>query len=140
MFELDLRLQSDTVDFGSFPLCRFLLMNDCSYPWFILVPQREALREIHHMAEADRRQLCAESTRLALWMENFFNFEKLNVAALGNVVSQLHLHHVGRRIGDPAWPGPVWGQRPAVPYRVAEIEELQRAVHAEFVGLLKLGN
>ena len=132
MFELDPRLQQDTVDFGSFPLCRLLLMNDCSYPWFILVPQRENLQEIHHMEEADRQQLLAESTRLSLWMECFFNF----VAALGNVVSQLHLHHVGRSINDPAWPGPVWGHRPAVLYSVEEIEKLQQAVQSEFADFL----
>ncbi|NOQ42577.1 MAG: HIT domain-containing protein [Desulfuromusa sp.] len=136
MFELDPRLRQDTIDFGSFPLCRLLLMNDCSYPWFILVPQREQLREIHHMAEIDRQQLWVESTRLALWMEHFFNFYKLNVAALGNIVSQLHLHHVGRSLGDPAWPGPVWGYRPAVSYSVEEIEKLQRAAQSEFTDLL----
>ena len=136
MFELNPRLQQDTVDFGSFPLCRLLLMNDCSYPWFILVPQRENLQEIHHMEEADRQQLLAESTRLSLWMECFFNFDKLNVAALGNVVSQLHLHHVGRSINDPAWPGPVWGHRPAVLYSVEEIEKLQQAVQSEFADFL----
>jgi len=136
MFELDSRLQQDTVDFGHFPLCRLLLLNDCSYPWFVLVPQREKLREIHHMTEVDRQQLWLESTQLSLWMERFFNFDKLNVAALGNVVSQLHLHHVGRRIGDPAWPRPVWGYRPAVPYPVEEIEKLQQVTRSEFTGLL----
>ncbi|MEA3545906.1 MAG: HIT domain-containing protein [Thermodesulfobacteriota bacterium] len=137
MFELDSRLRHDTIDFGSFPLCRLLLLNDCSYPWFILVPQREKLRELHHMEAGDRQQLWVESTRLSLWMEYFFNFDKLNIAALGNVVSQLHLHHVGRLVGDPAWPGPVWGHRPAVSYPVEEIEKLQRAVRSEFTDLLK---
>jgi diadenosine tetraphosphate (Ap4A) HIT family hydrolase len=69
-------------------------------------------------------------------MEHFFNFAKLNVAALGNVVSQLHLHHVGRFIDDPAWPGPVWGHSTAIPYSVAEIEKLRQVVRAEFTGLL----
>lgn len=136
MFELDPRLRQDTIDFGHFPLCRLLLLNDCSYPWFILVPQRENLQEIHRMEEVDRQQLLVESTQLSLWMECFFNFDKLNVAALGNVVSQLHLHHVGRSINDPAWPGPVWGHRPAVPYPVEEIEKLQQAAQSEFADLL----
>jgi len=136
MFDLDPRLRQDTIDFGSFPLCRLLLMNDCRYPWFILVPQRENLREIHHMEEVDRQQLWVESMQLSVWMERFFNFDKLNVAALGNVVSQLHLHHVGRSIDDPAWPGPVWGHSTAIPYSVAEIVKLRQVVRAEFTGLL----
>ncbi|MFK5927509.1 MAG: HIT domain-containing protein [Desulfuromusa sp.] len=139
MFELDPRLRQDTIDFGSFPLCRLLLLNDCSYPWFILVPQRENLQEIHHMDDIDRQQLWIESTQLSLWMERFFNFDKLNIAALGNVVSQLHLHHVGRSINDPAWPAPVWGHRPAVPYSGGELEQLQKVVQVEFADLLKSG-
>lgn len=138
MFELDPRLRHDTIDFGSFPLCRLLMMDDCSYPWFILVPQREKLREIHHMEELDRQQLWAESTRLSLWMEHLFNFDKLNVAALGNVVSQLHLHHVGRSINDTAWPGPVWGHRPAVPYSRKKIEKIEQVVLTEFSDFLQV--
>lgn len=137
MFELDPWLRRDSIDFGSFPLCRLLLMNDRNYPWFILVPQREALAEIHQLTAADRQQFWNESHRLSLWMERFFDFDKLNVAALGNVVSQLHLHHVGRTINDPAWPGPVWGHRPAVHYPPEEIEKLQSGIRTEFSALLK---
>jgi len=124
MFQLDPRLARDTIELGRFPLCRLLLMNERTYPWFILVPQRPAVREIHHLATADQQQLWRESALLAGWMETTFAFDKLNVAALGNIVSQLHLHHVGRRRDDPAWPGPVWGQRPPVPYGAAEISDL----------------
>jgi diadenosine tetraphosphate (Ap4A) HIT family hydrolase len=120
MFQLDPRLQRDTIEIGCFPLCRLLLMNERTYPWFILVPQRAGVREIHHLPDADQQQLWRESALLAGWMETAFAFDKLNVAALGNVVSQLHLHHVGRRHGDPAWPGPVWGLRPPVPYPETE--------------------
>jgi len=138
MVELDPRLKQDTIDFGSFPLCRVLLLNDCSYPWFVLVPQREALQEIHQLSEVDRRLFWDESNRLSLWMANYFDFDKLNIAALGNIVSQLHLHHVGRTFGDPAWPNPVWGYRPAVPYLSEDIERLHQAIQAEFGGLLNL--
>lgn len=124
MFELDPRLQADTLSVGDFPLCRLLLMNDSTYPWFILVPRREQSREIHHLAATDQAQLWRESAWLASWMESAFSFDKLNVAALGNVVSQLHLHHVGRRSDDPTWPGPVWGQRPAVAYPEAQLTSL----------------
>ena len=132
MFVLDRRLEQDTIDFGSFPLCRLLLLNDCSYPWFILVPQRDAVQEIYQLSEIDRQLFWGESNQLSQWMAEYYNFDKLNIAALGNVVSQLHLHHVGRRVGDPAWPNPVWGHRPAVPYLAEDIEKLQRAIKEEF--------
>ncbi|MBN1957518.1 MAG: HIT domain-containing protein [Desulfuromonadales bacterium] len=130
MFVLDQRLAQDTFDCGRLELCRVLLMNDSRYPWFILVPQREGIREIHHLSEADQLQLWAESRRLALWMEGYFAYDKLNVAALGNVVSQLHLHHVGRCSDDPAWPGPVWGHSPAVAYDPVTAELLQQVLAA----------
>jgi len=136
MLELDSRLKHDSFDFGSFPLCRLLLLNDCSYPWFILVPQREELQEIYQLSEADRQLFWDESNQLSLWMKHYFNFDKLNIAALGNVVNQLHLHHVGRTIGDPAWPNPVWGHRPAIPYLDKDVENLHRAIQVEFADRL----
>lgn len=129
MFELDPRLQKDTHLLGDFPLCRLLLLNDSSYPWFILVPRRAGAREIHHLAPEDQLQLWRESAALACWLEQSFRYDKLNVAALGNVVSQLHLHHVARSVGDRAWPGPVWGAHPPVAYaddKLAEIRKLVR--------------
>lgn len=132
MFQLDSRLQKDTIVLGDFPLCRLLLMNDAAYPWFILVPRRAGSREIHRLAETDQALLWQESARLAGWMESAFEFDKLNVAALGNVVSQLHLHHVGRSVGDPTWPGPVWGQRPPQPYAEEQIVDIVKKVKTEF--------
>lgn len=137
MFQLDPRLQNDTISIGDFPLCRLLLMNDSTYPWFILVPRREESREIHHLSVADQAQLWQESSYLAGWMELTFNFDKLNVAALGNVVSQLHLHHVGRRAADPTWPGPVWGRYPAELYAAEEILKIKQQAGrglAEYLG------
>jgi len=137
MFELDPRLQADTITIGDFPLCRLLLMNDSTYPWFILVPRREGSCEIHQLLETDQAQLWLESVVLARWMESAFSFAKLNVAALGNVVSQLHLHHVARRTDDPTWPGPVWGQHPAKPYAPDEIEKIKQQAAdelAEYLG------
>ena len=136
MFELDSRLQADTISLGDLPLCRLLLMNERTYPWFILVPRRQGICEIHHLEEADQQQLWRESAQLAHWLESAFNFDKLNVAALGNVVSQLHLHHVGRTVGDPTWPGPVWGQRPPVAYAAAEIAEIKQKVKSGLAGRL----
>jgi len=116
LFSLHPRLAADTFVVGDFALCRLLLMNDAQYPWFILVPRREGVREIYQLAEADQQQLLRESAALSRAAMDAFAGEKLNVAALGNVVPQLHLHHVVRYAGDPAWPKPVWGAQPARPY------------------------
>lgn len=110
------RLAADTHALGDFPLCRLLLMNDANYPWFILVPRRAGAREIYRLDEADQRQLLAESSQLSQAIMEAYGGEKLNVAALGNMVPQLHLHHVVRFAGDPAWPAPVWGKHPPKPY------------------------
>ena len=134
MFQLDPRLQRDTIHLGRFPLSRLLLMNESTYPWFILVPERAGIREIHHLSEPDRLQLWRESAQLSRWLEEAFACDKLNVAALGNIVSQLHLHHVARRQGDPAWPGPVWGFRPAVPYPPEEIDRIRMLVRNGLAG------
>jgi len=116
LFTLDPRLQQDTIPAGELPLSRLLLMNDCSYPWLILVPRRPDIREIFQLDEADRGQLLHESTRLSQALYAICRPDKLNIAALGNVVAQLHLHHVARYRTDPAWPAPIWGRAPAVPY------------------------
>jgi diadenosine tetraphosphate (Ap4A) HIT family hydrolase len=99
-------------------------MLDANYPWFILVPDREGITEIHQLDAADRRQLLHESCALAAALERVFQADKLNIAALGNVVPQLHLHHIVRYRDDPAWPAPVWGRLPARPYSDAERDEL----------------
>lgn len=119
-FTLDRRLQADCHLVGDWPLCSLLLMDDARWPWFILVPRRVGLRELCDMDGGDRAQLWRESTLLAIAMRCEFAPHKLNVAALGNVVEQLHLHHVARWPGDPAWPAPVWGFGNRVPYTEAE--------------------
>ncbi|MGD2118482.1 MAG: HIT domain-containing protein [Chromatiales bacterium] len=115
-FELHERLAADTVFITDLPLCRMLLMNDARYPWVILVPRMPGLREIHDLPERDRQQLIEESCLVAEFISKQFQVDKMNVAALGNLVPQLHLHHVGRFVDDPAWPGPVWGHSPAQAY------------------------
>ncbi len=124
MFELHPRLNEDCITIGSFPLCQLLLMNDCNYPWFILVPQREGIREIFELSEADQQQLLSESSLLSKFIARHFKADKINVAALGNMVPQLHIHHIGRFETDPAWPAPVWGHAPAVPYSEQARDEL----------------
>jgi diadenosine tetraphosphate (Ap4A) HIT family hydrolase len=125
VFILDPRLQNDTILLGHFPLSLLLLMNDCTYPWLILVPQRPDIREIYELPLPDRQQLLNESCHLAERLTALFQPDKLNVAALGNVVPQLHLHHVVRYRSDPAWPAPVWGKAPAAAYRPEQVAALR---------------
>jgi diadenosine tetraphosphate (Ap4A) HIT family hydrolase len=116
VFVLDQRLLQDTVPVGDFPLSRLLLSNDSQYPWFILVPRRADISEVFQLSEADQAQLWSETNSLSQTLQRLFNADKMNVAALGNVVSQLHMHVIVRHKTDVAWPAPVWGKHPAVPY------------------------
>jgi diadenosine tetraphosphate (Ap4A) HIT family hydrolase len=125
MFQLHPQLAKDTLPLGRFKLCRLLLMNDANYPWFILVPERENVREVHELNDADRRQLWDESAQLARALTECFKPDKLNIAALGNQVAQLHVHHIVRYTHDPAWPQPVWGKVVPRPYYSAEIFKLK---------------
>lgn len=108
-FTLHPRLQSDTTVLGDFPLSRVLLSKEALGPWIILVPRVDELRELHHLPEQDQYQLMRESSAVATLLENDYQAEKINVGALGNLVPQLHLHHIARFSHDIAWPGPIWG-------------------------------
>lgn len=123
MFEIDPRLAQDTFTVGDFPLSRLLLMNDTSYPWFILVPRRMSIREIFELEPRDQQQLLRESSHLAEVLCRVFQADKINIAALGNMVPQLHVHHVVRYRTDQAWPHPVWGRFPAQPYTTRVLQE-----------------
>ncbi len=124
MFQLHPQLAKDCRDMGSLGLCRLLLMDDAQYPWFILVPQRADVREAHDLDDGDRTRLWDESALLSRTMMQAFAPDKLNIAALGNLVPQLHVHHIARYRHDPAWPAPVWGKLPPKPYYAAEAEKL----------------
>ena len=121
------RLTQDCLVIGQLDLCHLLLMQDANYPWFILVPDRENITEIHQLSSADQQQLMEESVMLSRALESAFNPDKLNIAALGNVVPQLHIHHVVRYRTDAAWPAPVWGRVPVKSYTE---EELSAVIHA----------
>jgi len=116
-FSLHPQLASDCHLLGNLGLSQALLLDDSRYPWVILVPRRAGVREIFQLAAADRHGLLEESCLTGEFMMQAFAGEKLNVAALGNLVPQLHLHHIVRSSTDPAWPGPVWGHSPAVAYQ-----------------------
>ena len=122
-FELHPQLAADCHRVGDLPLSHVLLLNDRRYPWAILVPRRVEVREIYELSLADRSQVLDESCRVGEFLMNAFGGDKLNIGALGNMVPQLHIHHVVRHVDDPAWPGPVWGHSPAEPYREAELAE-----------------
>ena len=113
------------------PLSELLLFDDARYPWFVLVPRRSGAEELVHLSEDDRETLQAESAALATALKSAFPVDKVNVGALGNVVRQLHVHHVGRRLDDPAWPGPVWGHSPRQPLGVDARERLVEALFAQ---------
>ncbi|MBI1423052.1 MAG: HIT domain-containing protein [Gammaproteobacteria bacterium] len=124
MYTLHPQLAKDCIVIGHFNLSQLLLMNDCNYPWFILVPQRANISEIYQLSEADQAQLWHESAYLSEALARHFVADKMNIAALGNVVPQLHVHHIVRYRDDPAWPAPVWGKLAAVPYTDDELQHM----------------
>jgi diadenosine tetraphosphate (Ap4A) HIT family hydrolase len=123
-FSLDERLARDALVVGDLPLCRMLLMNDARWPWLILVPRREGMVELMDLDVGDQRQLMDEAVRVARFLKSHTQADKINVGALGNIVRQLHLHVVGRKVGDPAWPGPVWGHGAAKLYEDGDAHAL----------------
>ncbi len=125
-FQLHPQLAADSVFLTDWPLCQLRLINDQQYPWFILVPRREAARDVIDLTEADQQQLWAESRALSLYLRQDYQPDKLNLAALGNMVPQLHLHHIARFVQDPSWPAPVWGKYPAKAYSALQLTEIQR--------------
>lgn len=130
MFALDSRLEQDTFALGDFPLCRLLLSKDANYPWFILVPRRADISEVFQLSDADQQQLWKETQFLSEALKGCFAADKMNVAALGNVVSQLHMHVIVRRRTDVAWPAPVWGAKPATEYSAVQLSEVRQRLEA----------
>ncbi|MEJ2360444.1 MAG: HIT domain-containing protein [Gammaproteobacteria bacterium] len=124
MFSLHPQLAQDCFVIGQFSLSQLLLMNDCQYPWFILVPQRDNVTEIYQLSAEDQAQLWRESAALSQTLARHFAADKMNVAVLGNVVPQLHMHHIVRYRHDPAWPAPVWGKLPPRPYSDKQLQHL----------------
>jgi diadenosine tetraphosphate (Ap4A) HIT family hydrolase len=129
------QLAADTVPIGDLPLSRVLLANDANYPWLILVPRRPRLIELIDLDEAAQVQILSEIAAAARALKAITECDKLNIAALGNQVSQLHVHVIARLHNDEAWPKPVWGARPPSAYepkaRDGLIAALCRALHIE---------
>ncbi len=119
-FTLDARLAADCLVLGRFALSRLLLMNDANYPWLILVPERAGASEVFDLAAEDRRALAAETALAGRMLKDLSGADKINIAALGNIVAQLHVHVIARFLTDPAWPSPVWGRVPVRAYTAEE--------------------
>lgn len=134
-FLLDDRLGRDTFFVADLPLCQVRAMDDRRYPWLVLVPRRADLTALDALAPPDRAQLSVEADLAAGVLRADDRVARLNVASLGNIVAQLHVHVVGRWPGDPAWPGPVWGHSPAEPYAEPARKVLTVALQERFRAL-----
>jgi diadenosine tetraphosphate (Ap4A) HIT family hydrolase len=124
MFALHEQLQKDCTVIGELSLSTLLLMNDAHYPWFVLVPRRELVREWYELSEPDQQQLLREANGLAKFLQQQTGAKKMNIGALGNMVPQLHVHVIARFENDAAWPAPVWGKVPAQVYADEKLREM----------------
>jgi diadenosine tetraphosphate (Ap4A) HIT family hydrolase len=123
-FKLHHQLARDTVPLGDLPLCRVLLIDDRTFPWLLLVPRRRDVSEIIDLGDIERAHLMTEITQVADALKAETGCDKLNIAALGNLVPQLHIHIIARFTSDLVRPRPVWGQAKHVPYDEAERAEV----------------
>jgi len=129
-WSLDPQLRRDTAMVGDLTLGRVLVMNDANYPWLLLVPRLAGAVEIIDLDDGQQAQLTDEIAMLSHVLKDVTRCDKLNVAAIGNVVAQLHIHIIARRYNDAAWPRPVWGSAPARPYEAVELRSfIQRIRH-----------
>jgi len=124
-FSLHPQLANDCFELVELPLCKLLLCNDTTYPWFILVPKVDDISEIYQLDWQQQQQLQNESSLLSELLMQIFDGDKMNVAALGNMVEQLHVHHVVRYKSDVCWPKPIWGQHSLTPYTDDELVNLK---------------
>src|SRR5690349_5808373 len=122
------QLKKDTIDIGDLPLSKVLVIQDANYPWLLLVPRRPDVVEIIDLDEVEQAQLMTETTRVARALREITKCDKLNIAALGNVVPQLHVHVIARRKTDAAWPKPVWGAVPPVEHDPEELKRFTAAL------------
>jgi diadenosine tetraphosphate (Ap4A) HIT family hydrolase len=127
-WSLHSQLKKDTIDIGDLPLCRVLVIKDAHYPWLLLVPRRHETSEIIDLEEVEQAQLMTEISRVARALKEITKCDKLNIAALGNLVPQLHIHVIARRSGDAAWPRPVWGAMPPLAHDAEEVQNFISAL------------
>ncbi len=120
---LDQKLADDSVFVVDWPLSQLRLINDSRFPWLVLVPRVSDIEEIFQLSDEDQQQLLQESSQLAKILSASYEADKLNVAALGNVVRQLHVHHIVRYVDDCCYPSPVWDVGEALPYKDIELQQ-----------------
>jgi diadenosine tetraphosphate (Ap4A) HIT family hydrolase len=129
-FTLDPRLEADSLPLGRLSLCEVRLMNDSRWPWLVLVPLRGGAVELHDLPPPDAAAAFEDSLRAGAALKSATGALKINTAAIGNIVRQLHIHVVARNEGDPNWPAPVWGFGTRVPYADKEREALGGHIRA----------
>ncbi|MBA6340072.1 HIT domain-containing protein [Colwellia sp. MB02u-10] len=139
-FKLHPQLVNDCFVMADFPLSRLLLCNDSAYPWFILVPKVDGIQDIYQLDWQQQQQLLNESSMLSEVLMQEFKGDKMNVAALGNVVSQLHLHHIVRYENDACWPKPIWGQQALTPYTDSELDVIKSRIIPKLSAILLSDN
>lgn len=132
-FQLDPTLEADTYLVCDMGLSRLLLMDDARFPWFILVPRRPEMREIHDLSPLDQTVLAYEMVQVSQTLKGMTNCTKINVGALGNIVRQLHVHVIARTEHDAAWPGPVWGAGTRQSYPSRDAENLVERFTAQLI-------
>lgn len=130
-FELAQRIAVESVALAQLPLCHVRLMDDSRYPWLLLLPRRPGLVEWTELAPADLAALSLEIAQASRALGAVASFDKLNIGALGNIVRQMHVHVIGRSVGDAAWPDPVWGRGQRVPYAAEQRDRLVRDLAAQ---------
>ena len=135
-FKLHPQLAQDCFELAELPLCKLLLCNDSVYPWFILVPKVQDITDIYQLDWQQQQQLLNESSLLSELLMQVFSGDKMNVAALGNVVEQLHVHHVVRYKTDVSWPKPIWGQQPLTPYAAEALASLKENLVPKVLAIL----
>ena len=130
-WSLNPQLERDSSTLGNLPLCHIRLMNDANYPWLLLIPRCANATEIMDLSETDQAHLMREITKTIRALKTETSCHKINVAAIGNVVAQLHVHVVARFRTDTAWPKPVWGAAPARAYDDAALQKLLASLRAQ---------
>jgi len=130
-WDLDARLEHDTTGIGDMPLCRVLLIKDANYPWLLLVPRRTEATEITDLDMVEQAQLISEIAHASRTLTSLTGCDKINVAALGNVVPQLHVHVIARSRGDAAWPRPVWNAAPPRAYDKDALDKLTASLRKQ---------
>ena len=134
-FQLHPQLAADSYYLGDFELSALLLINDSQFPWMILVPRRNNIKEIYQLEQTEQLKLWQESQQLSRGLMEIYKGDKLNLAAIGNMVPQLHLHHIVRYKDDLCWPAPVWGKLPMLPYETQEVLQIQAKISQKLTAL-----